>query len=593
MNMSRCKFFLLQLFLILSVFASAEERTLEQARDLAYDFMQSRIRVRSAVLDLRMVYDGEIIGARSVSSPAYYVFNNEAGPGFVIVSAEDSSIPVLGYSDSFNFSETGMPSNLRWWLKTMRSQINDLRSAGAPSVAASYDVGTDVISYETALWNQGAPYYNACPMYYGSRSVTGCGPTAIAIAMRAREWPDAGVGTIPSYVTESYGITVPSRTLGTAYDWDNMPLTDGEVEYWTSAQKSQVSRLIADIGAATEADYHPDGTGIYDDIVPLALGEYMKYDKGIYTAWREAYSSTEWYPLIKEEMKNGPVIYSGSDDVAGHMFVLDGYTTKDYFRVNWGWGGMANGYYLLTALNPEDQGIGSNELGTYNQYQAAVIGMKPDEGGQAIDMIRFYAEDGYNGLVKEVEEFRAGVQYTVDSGYYVNYGNNTYNGSIRIVVIDEADAVRQVLYEESLSLDPFYMAWFSDVTFTLDSIEPGYRLVAQFYDNVAGEWQMVRGNTDEGVIESVLLAEAAEEPVNPEDTIEKTTTLTYTHATRTVTLTTKDGVDVKCTLANGDGVWVTKNPDGSYKIVLDHSSVSVYYIDLSKGSEFKRIEIAL
>ena len=195
--------------------------------------------------------------------------------------------------------------------------------------------------------------------------------------------------------------------------------------------------------------------------------------------------------------------------------------------------------------------------------------------------------------MKEVEEFRAGVQYTVDSGYYVNYGNNTYNGSIRIVVIDEADAVRQVLYEESLSLDPFYMAWFSDVTFTLDSIEPGYRLVAQFYDNVAGEWQMVRGNTDEGVIESVLLAEAAEEPVNPEETIEKTTTLTYTHATRTVTLTTKDGVDVKCTLSNGDGVPVTRNPDGSYKIVLDHSEISIYYIDLSKGSEFKRIEIAL
>ena len=274
MVMSRYKVFLLIILSLVQTMLGAKERSVETARDIAYDFMTSRVQTKSSVIDLRMVYDGEAVATRSSGdAPALYVFDNSAGPGFVIVSGDDASIPVLGYSDSFNFSSEGMPSNLRWWLNTMSSQIKDLRSLNAPALSRTARVGTDVVRYETALWDQGYPYYNNCPIYSGQRSVTGCGPTAIAIAMRYREWPDAGVGTIPGYTTESYGLRVSARKLGTAYDWKNMPLTDGASGSWSSAQMAQVARLMADIGAATEADYSPEGTGIYDDIVPLALAE--------------------------------------------------------------------------------------------------------------------------------------------------------------------------------------------------------------------------------------------------------------------------------------------------------------------------------
>ena len=266
------------------------------------------------------------------------------------------------------------------------------------------------------------------------------------------------------------------------------------------------------------------------------------------------------------------------------MFVLDGYTTKDYYHVNWGWGGLANGYYLLTALNPAAQGIGSNELGTYNQYQSIILNFKKDEGGKPEEIIRYYVEDEYKGLVNESVEFEAGRPYTIYSGYYCNFGTETYKGAIRLVVMGTDQTVRQVVYEEDTEIESFYMWYFPGISITIDSIEPGDCLIAQYYDNLNHEWKMVRGNTDDGVIESVKLAE---------DTIEQTTTLKYNHSTLSFTLKTKAGVEVKCTSLDGESVEVKKNSDGTYTISMKDREMSAYHLDLSKGSEFKRIKITL
>lgn len=46
------------------------------------------------------------------------------------------------------------------------------------------------------------------------------------------------------------------------------------------------------------------------------------------------------------------------------------------FIFNWGWGGISNGYYQISALEPQDLGIGSG-MGAYNHYQAILIGIQP------------------------------------------------------------------------------------------------------------------------------------------------------------------------------------------------------------------------
>ena len=73
------------MLLIMPAALLAEVRSLEQARDIAYDFLESGVMTRSSFMDLQMVYNGEDVLTKTVSEPAYYVFNNEAGPGFVIV----------------------------------------------------------------------------------------------------------------------------------------------------------------------------------------------------------------------------------------------------------------------------------------------------------------------------------------------------------------------------------------------------------------------------------------------------------------------------------------------------------------------------
>lgn len=81
--------------------------------------------------------------------------------------------------------------------------------------------------------------------------------------------------------------------------------------------------------------------------------------------------------MVKEELEaHRPVLYGGSNKRnEGHQFVLDGYTSNNYFSVNWGWGGYSNGYYLLSGLNPNDQGIGGN-TGGFTVGQDAVFGLK-------------------------------------------------------------------------------------------------------------------------------------------------------------------------------------------------------------------------
>lgn len=110
--------------------------------------------------------------------------------------------------------------------------------------------------------------------------------------------------------------------------------------------------------------------------IPSGLKTYMGYDKKARIISRNGYSTFEWNALMKGELDNSrPIIYAGFSVRSGHAFVLDGYTDQDYYRVNWGWGGYCDGYFLLTALDPEGQGAGGSE-GGYNTSQTAVIGIQ-------------------------------------------------------------------------------------------------------------------------------------------------------------------------------------------------------------------------
>ena len=144
------------LFLLVGIplLTGARERDLETARDIAYDFIVSKVLTKSSGVSLSLVYDGYgTLRTRAAGhAPSFYVFDNDLGPGFVIVSGDDAVQQILAYSVNSNFRTDNMPPNLHWWLDTMNAQVQKVRENGAVTTDAGILPGNEVYLCETAKW---------------------------------------------------------------------------------------------------------------------------------------------------------------------------------------------------------------------------------------------------------------------------------------------------------------------------------------------------------------------------------------------------------------------------------------------------------
>lgn len=590
-----------KLFIILAFLMpltlQAAQRSLEEAYEIAYKFMSSSAATKSSSLSLKMIYDGSLPSTRSSGgAPAYYVFDNVSAPGFVIVSADDAARTILGYSDSYDFECENMPANLQWWLDQMSSEVAYMRSTGMAGTPSSAAAGTPVKLYETAKWNQSAPYNQECPAISADgrtmNAVTGCGPTAMAILMRYRKYPSGGAGQTPQYVTATYRVTVPSRNLAQTYDWEQMPLIYSSS--WTSRQKNAVARLMADIGASAQVDYglaspYDGGTMIMNDDVIPALTGYFKYDKSAMMAMRTHYSDKEWYDLMKQELDlNGPLLYSGQADAGGHLFVLDGYDSNDCFHVNWGWGGQSDGYYALSAMNPDDQGAGSFE-GGYNRGQLAFIGLKPDNGGSAPMLLYHYcfetSSDTYRGLYVKEYDSATGLPKVINVGGIWNMSTFTCTGvKVRLVVVDgNMNPVKEMWTATLPDLAPTYYAYYYDIRLTdYGNVEEGYSLISQYYDSSCSEWKLIRAGWETDGVDRIVLVQQVP--------VDRNVSLKYDNATGIITLQTDDDLTITCT-CDGRTVSVVPGGNGKYTIQTDRTELSEYSIKLAKDGKEKILTV--
>ncbi len=328
-----------------------------------------------------------------------YVFNTTDNQGYVIVSNDDIATPILGYSDTGSLDLQNIPDNMRAWLQGYADEIAWAKqhpSAATPKgkraqrVAAA--VKTPIAPLVQTTWDQGTPYNNLCPEYIsGQRAATGCVATAMAQCMYYTEMRVGSTTTyttakIPSYTTASYSISVPAINSGTAIDWSNM-INDYSSSY-TSSQATAVAQLMYYCGVSVQMDYGPS-SGAQTYSVANALKNYFGYDETTTYVDRSAYSYSNWLELIYHELSQGrPVCYGGQSSGGGHEFVCDGYQGEDYFHINWGWGGMSDNYFKLSALDPDAQGIGgSSSSDGYHYGQDAIIGIqKVGEGGTVLNV---------------------------------------------------------------------------------------------------------------------------------------------------------------------------------------------------------------
>lgn len=418
---------ILGIFLLLAVAVMADQRTPEQAAEIAAQFTNHQPQLRRAhaserqAANLKLVHKALQLNSEDA---AFYVFNQENNHGFVIVSADDRTAEdVLLYSDEGTFDAKKISPSFQWWLNRFAEEITDLQSmddsefVNEPQVRKAKQVTAIAPLLKNAdgkaiNWYQEAPYYNLCPMDQrdNTRCLTGCVATAASMIMYKWRWPIKGTGS-HSYTWYDcvddncgrYWIKKLSANFGeTTYDWNNM-LPSYEGKSYTETQANAVATLMYHAGVASEMQYGGDatgGSGTMTDNMAYGLINYFGYkiDKFI-----SMYSKSEYYgewpapegvngefsvtldqitEYFNADLEAGrPIIMGGEDtESGGHEFVCDGRDANGKFHINWGWEGSGNCYTSLTSMKPS-----GGYTSQFNNHLDAIIGLEPDKSQQAIE----------------------------------------------------------------------------------------------------------------------------------------------------------------------------------------------------------------
>lgn len=578
------KLFILALACLMPFVMDARERSVESARDIAEGFFASLPATKAQPVDLKMVWDRTSPATKTGQEPAFYVFANSQGPGFVIISGDDAARTVLGYSFDEEFPADNIPAHMVSWMGEIENQVRYIRENNLPPSQAPASVSGQVVKeLTTARWNQGSPYNRQCPYDGNVHSVTGCVATAMAIVLRYHKWPDAGVGVIPGYTTDTKQINVPEIALGHEYDWDNMPMVFNGSS--TTKNIQAVSRLMADCGAMIRMDYTANESGAFTTDIPAAFSTFMKYDAGMSYHERGFYDDSRWHEMLQTEMnERGPLIFSGHSSYGGHCFVLDGYTTDKYYRVNWGWGGSYNGYYSLDAMEPGGQGIGGS--GSYNHNQQVILNVMKDRGGSPKEKFYMVEYAGDATITSESSTFETGVPFFVNTGLIMNSSTVPYNGYLGLAVADKKDHIKEIPFQRTVeNLSPMYGFHWTDLYIVVTSeLEIGDKLIAVFWNNQTEGWERIRGDRYECLMDYLPLADS--------ETIEESTTFDYDGGSGSVLMTFKDGVTVGITDPSGTDVSQYLVREGnSVRMNLKDMPAGRYLLVMTKGKERKELYI--
>jgi len=504
--------------MVLAIFPlQAEKIDAEKAEKLAQNFVQSKRNLHSKP-DVRLKYIAanrreNMTGQERIQRMAqqsaldtvyYYVFNinEDIDGGFVIVAGDDAIRPVLGYSFNGNYDENNLPPNFAYWMDFLQQEIAYAQEHNLPQSEIArlewekYMAG-DVV-YSNAVtpllqtkWNQTAPYFNQCPLSGSTRTVTGCVATAMAQIMKYYEHPAQGSGQSAAYTARTSGVNVPSVNFGaTVYDWNNMLNTySGSAN---STQQNAVATLMYHCGASVGMDYGTvamGGSGASSTRVPAALTAYFGYDKTIVRRERIYFDNSSWETMLRTQIDAGYPVYYDGQGTGGHAFVCDGYDSAGKFHFNWGWGGLYDGYFLTTALNPGTGGTGSGS-GTYNESQSIIINIKPDEGGVSAG----YEMALRNTFSSSLTSATPNTTFSVSVGVR-NIGQENYpGGSLGVGLINNDGQIVEVVGSRTvgtLSSGAYWLTPYSISCRLSNSVAHGQYKLQALVKNNTEDWRVI------------------------------------------------------------------------------------------------------
>jgi hypothetical protein len=478
--------------------------------------------------NLQLVYKvNATIGDALEERAIFYVFNVD-NVGYIIVSGDDTVIPILAYSDSGNFNIANIPPTLNEWIEGYKKEMisiltNDIKATD--EIEKLWNIQNTERNSNTTLttnsvlpllvtiaWGQGdnpsyPKYKDKCPRDANGISVTGCVATAMAQIMKKWNYPSTGSG-FHSYIHPIYG-PLNSNFATWAYQWASMP--DQLNSTSTPTQIDEVAHLMSDCGISVNMDYSPNVSNSFVTIrspnpqanAEYAFKTYFDYDSSIHSINKynnslDFYSDPDWKVLLKAELDAGrPILYAGygipdppttpPTPESGHAFVCDGYDSNDFFHFNWGWDGLGNNYFNIGQLNPNPSGPGTI-IYHWNNRNQAVIGIKPSTSVESNNLVL------NSSVTPSLTTINYGSAFTVSTNV-INIGTTNFSGDYMMGVFDiNYNWIENVQVKTSYSLSAgnTYASSLIFSTSGLLSVLPGTYYLGFYYRTTNGNWKLIQ-----------------------------------------------------------------------------------------------------
>jgi hypothetical protein len=411
--------------------------------------------------------------------PSYYIINFIDG-GYIAVSANDATVPILMYSYGGEYNENDFhnPAYLEW-MENYSKEIDSVRIYNIPNDStihewnnilnknfSQYKSTKSVQPLITTKWGQTRtndwyyPGYNSlCPSTSNSDCTSGhcaAGCVAIAMAQVMKYWMH------------------PVHSTYQDYDWCNMPdelLYNSGNNQNFDIQQNAIAKLVHDCGVKANMSYCISlGGGCESFAWPTnakkALVDDFGYSNDADLDRRQFYSKKKWIEKLKSELDNvRPLIYfalsTGKESFgSGHAFIIDGYNTDSKFHINWGWYGDPDEWYEIGNLTPRNYNFNFMQRAIFNLHPAWYVDCNSDLVLNNCEIISIFPTTYDNFFISASEGIvSTGIAYGIIGNQRIKFNDIgagtiiSYNTTIPNNVDINFKAYNQIILEDGFTAE--------------------------------------------------------------------------------------------------------------------------------------------
>ncbi|MBU0764460.1 MAG: thiol protease/hemagglutinin PrtT [Bacteroidetes bacterium] len=298
--------------------------------------------------------------------------------GYIIVSADSDLPPVIAWSDVNDldnrqeFAEI-LTADIKMRLRSLPSlprrviqqrnkswknlmEYNDRTDKDVSSTQWPTPGTTTTGGWLESNWHQNSPYNDMCPTDPVTHNPSYAGCPAVAMAMifnyhhtTNNTYFDDNDDYYHSYAGRNFWIDDDYASIGFPSFPDINELLDTLSYHYTNdipVTSEDKAALTFACGIAATQVFTSEGSGTFG--VDQAFDAYLRF--GCANVELLTGTDTTLYPRLTQNMMDGYPAHLALVDESwstGHNVVVDGYNTDGYYHLNFGWGGSANGWYLI------------------------------------------------------------------------------------------------------------------------------------------------------------------------------------------------------------------------------------------------------